>query len=93
MESKLEEWAKPQSYTLYKSLIQSENAKCIGWLLYSNSYTDTDLIKKILLAQTDFEWGFKYQSVTQTDSETEWKKRLKAMSVMVPASKADETLM
>ena len=56
--------------------------------MYTNSYTNTESIKQLLEPKTDFEWGFRYNTITNNDKNKEWKHRLKAMSVLVPAAKA-----
>ena len=89
IENKLAEWATVQGHNFYRCIIQAASATNIGWLAYSNSYTDTVILKTKLMAISDFEWGFKYQSITQTDSKKPWKHRLKAMTIIVPTLEAE----
>ena len=84
MESAVKEWSQTNSYTLYKCDIQVENAKVIGWLVYSYSFTNIAVLKNFLMAKSDFEWGLKIASPTQSDKNLDWKDRLKALSVIVP---------
>ena len=89
LETKMIEWASLHSYLLYKCIIQAESARTIGWLAYSTSYTNTEKLKRILSAKSDFEWGFRMSAVTQTDKKVPWKNRLKALSILVPTKKAE----
>ena len=89
IEPKLSKWASVHSYTLYKCIIQAESATTIGWLLYSNNYTDITMLRSKLQAATSFEWGFRYQTITKTDVKTDWRKRLKAISLVVPSIHAE----
>ena len=89
MKEKLLKWADIHNIAMTKCIIQSEQAQCIGWLTYTNSYTDSEAIKRMMTSITNHEWGFRYQSITKTDKEADWKTRTKALAVFVPASKAD----
>ena len=89
VESKLLEWKKLHSFTLYKCMIQAENSRVIGWLVYTYSFTNENAIKRLLQAQTDHEWGLRVNVITTADKETKWKNRLKAIQIMVPSDKAE----
>ena len=79
-------------YSFNKCIIQAESSTCIGWLNYSSQYTDTELLKSILIKRSGFEWGFRLISVTQEDHEEAWMKRLKAVGIYVPSPVRDIAL-
>ena len=85
-ETKLMEWSDLHSYTFSKCIIQSENARSIGWLLYSLSFTNLEAITSHMTAKTDFEWGLKI-TAPANDTKKAWKDRLKAYEVFVPLTK------
>lgn len=89
LEAKMVEWAGLHSYSLYKCIIQAESSRTVGWLAYSTSYTNTEKLKRILEARSNFEWGFRMSAITQTDKQVKWKNRLKAMSILVPTKKVE----
>ena len=88
-EMKLASWAESRGYQLFRCNIQTENSTTIGWMVYSLSYTNVDALKTFLMSKTSHEWGFQLGSPTQTDKNLEWKHRLKALQVMVPADKEE----
>jgi hypothetical protein len=87
LERQLETWVQLHSFTFRRTIIQSESATCIGWLAYSSYYTDTEAIKSYLSEHSNFEWGFRIQAVTKSDSTKKWNERIRAMAVYVPTSK------
>lgn len=87
--NKLTEWSKPQGFTIYKCTVQAESSRMIGWLCYSMGFTNADTIKKFLTAKSSHEWGLMMNVITSSDKELEWKKRLKALQVLVPAEKSE----
>ena len=89
IEKDLQEWAKLYDYSVSRCLIQSDNAAFIGWICYSSYYTEIDLLRRILEKSSNFEWGFKMISVTDTDKHLQWNKRLKALGVYVPSDSAN----
>ena len=89
VEEKLLEWRNNHNFTLYRCTIQAESSRMIGWLAYSMGFTNVNAIKKVLQANADHEWGLSLNTITSTDSKTDWKLRLKALQVLVPADKAD----
>ena len=92
-ESALKEWSSSHSYSLYKCDIQVENAKVIGWLVYSFSFTNVNALKDFLMSKSTFQWGFKLAAPTQADKSTDWKERLKALNVIVPLEKEETARM
>ena len=52
-------------------------------------YTDTEVIRKHLMAITKFKWGFKLIAVTEEDSKESWRKRPQAVGVFVPTPMRD----
>ena len=83
-EAAMKEWSRSSSHSIYKCDIQVENAKVIGWLVYSYSFTHIPTLKNFLMDKSRFEWGFKLASPTQSDKHLDWKERVKALSVIVP---------
>ena len=79
-------------YTFNKCIIQAESSTYIGWLNYTSQYTDTELLKSMLVMISGFEWGFRLIAVTQEDNEEPWMKRLKAVGVYVPTQVRDIAL-
>ena len=59
IEKTIDDWARLYIYSLKRCLIQTENEAYIGWLAYSNIYTDFGPLRKRLQERTAFEWGFK----------------------------------
>ena len=87
LESELVEWGRVNSYTLYACNLQAETSKTIGWLAYSMPFTNTTFLKNLLKSVSGHEWGFKYSTFTNSDKQLEWKSRIKALEIMVPAEK------
>lgn len=89
VEKKLNEWRELHGFTLYPCTIQAESSKVIGWLVYSMGFTNKSAIKKVLSAKSSHEWGFLTNVITSTDSQVEWKNRLKAINVLMPTENAE----
>lgn len=89
MEMKLATWAQARSYIFAKCNIQSESSAVIGWLVYSFPFTNISTLKEFMMEKTDYEWGFKVGAPTVTDNHIDWKNRMKALEVMVPAEKEE----
>ena len=85
LESKLVEWGRVHSYNLYECNLQAESSKTIGWLVYSMPFTNVNYLKKYMKLLSGHEWGFKYTAFTNSDKSMDWKVRLKALEIMVPA--------
>ena len=93
VEEAIGKWARAESYSFNKCVVQAEKECMIGWLVYSSQYTDTDHLGRILKSKTNHEWGFRLGAVTDRDiyvdgveggKKTEWKHRTKAIFVHVP---------
>ena len=93
LEDAISKWAREESYSFNKCVVQAERECMIGWLVYSSQFTDTDYLRKILKQKTKHEWGFRLGAVTDRDiyedgnengKKTEWKNRIKAIFVHVP---------
>ena len=89
----LSSWCRIFGYSITKCVIQAENSTCIGWLCYSSKFTDTEPLRKRLVSQSDFEWGFKLISVDDKQTSLPWNERLKAIGVYVPTEFRDIGLM
>ena len=89
VEMKLVAWAQARSYQLMRCNIQAESSVTIGWLVYSLPFTNTTTLKAYMMNLTDYEWGFKLSAPTMSDKHLEWKKRTKALEVMVPSEKEE----
>ena len=87
VEKSLLEWAKVNSHTLYECTLQAESSKKIGWLVYSMPFTNTTFLKSLMKSRSGHEWGFKYSAFTDNDKSLDWKLRLKALEILVPAEK------
>ena len=87
--SQLSAWMNIYGYSISKCIIQSETSTCIGWLVYSSQYTDTEPIKRNLIYASKFEWGFKMIAVTKTDENKPWLQRARAVGVYVPTHMKD----
>ena len=87
--SQLSSWMNIYGYSISKCIIQSETSTCIGWLVYSSQYTDTEPIKRNLIYASKFEWGFKMIAVTKSDEHKQWLKRARAVGVYVPTPMKD----
>ena len=99
----MKHWAELNGFGFQKCIIQAESSMNIGWLAYSDQYTDINLLKRFLENQAakenikGIEWGFKIGAVTNTDvfvdkeksKRREWKYRNEALSVHVPTHKAN----
>ena len=85
LESELVEWGRVHSHVLFECNLQAETSKTIGWLVYSMPFTNTTFLKSYLKGITGHEWGFKFTTFTESDKKVDWKLRLKALEVMVPA--------
>jgi hypothetical protein len=83
-------WAETRDHILQKCLIQSATVAEIGWLVYSSEYTHKAHLASFMKRETNFEWGFKTQAITKGDKEgKKWHERNRAVSVLVPAEKAE----
>ena len=80
----LNSWMKLYGYSFSKCIIQAETSTCIGWLAYSSTYTDTEVIKNMLVDISEFEWGFKMMAVQKADRHLPWLQRARAVGVYVP---------
>ena len=89
VEEQLKKWGEQRSITIYKCILQAENSKTIGWLVYSTGFTNQDAIKRYLRAKADHEWGINMNVITKADRTIEWKNRLKAIQLLVPSEYAD----
>ena len=92
IEKTIDAWARLYSYSFKRCLIQSENEAYIGWLAYSNIYTDFGPLRDRLQQRTGFEWGFKPIPIAE-DKQKKWFQRTKALGVYVPESMEDITKM
>ena len=88
IEKTIGDWSRLYSYSFKRCLIQSENESYIGWLAYSNVYTDFGPLRKQLQERTGFEWGFKPIPIAE-DKQKKWFQRAKALGVYVPESMED----
>lgn len=84
LRSNLIDWMRVFGYIINKCIIQAETSTCIGWLVYSSQNTDTQVLKELLMNESNFEWGFKMVAVTESDSSLPWLKRARAVGVYVP---------
>ena len=87
LEKELTEWGKANSYSLYECSLQAESSKKIGWLVYSMPFTNISFLKSMMKSRSGHEWGFKFSTFTDSDKHLEWKTRMKALEIMVPAEK------
>ena len=90
--SALQSWMNLFGYSFNKCIIQAETSTCIGWLVYSSQYTDTDTIKQRLTYISQFEWGFKMMAITEEDKKDPWLKRSKAVGIYVPTPMKDTAI-
>jgi len=72
MQSYLSTWAGLYGYNINKCIIQAESASYIGWLAYSTPHMDTEILREELTNRSNFEWGFKQVTVTESDKEKKW---------------------
>ena len=86
---KLHSWCTLYGYSLNRCIIQAENSTCVGWLCYSSQYTDTEPLKRRLLNESNFEWGFKLIAVDEKQNKKPWLERTKAVGVFVPTAVKD----
>ena len=83
-------WAKAYNCAFYKCLIQAEQMKGVGWLVYSSNFTDRNFLARFLTTRTGFEWGFRLGPISEVDkSFRNYNKRTKALNAYVPAEKEE----
>ena len=87
LETELGKWGRVHSFNVYECNLQAETSKVIGWLVYSMPFTNTNFLKSFMRNRSGHEWGFKYSTFTSTDEKIDWKLRVKALEIMVPADK------
>lgn len=63
----MQDFLKEYKMSFKKSLIQSQFSMPIGWLAYSNQYTDMACLKTYMEEVTDYEWGFRLNAITESD--------------------------
>ena len=90
--TELQEWMKLFGYSMNKCIIQSETSTCIGWLVYSSQYTDTESLRQRMMYISQFEWGFKLVAITEEDKSESWLKRSKAVGIYVPTPMKDTAI-
>ena len=69
--------------------VQTEESVCVGNLIYSSRFTDTDHISNYLQKKTGFEWGFQFKQLRSNDNNPDWRKRAKIQTFHVPADKKE----
>ena len=87
--SHINTWMSLYGYTFKKCIIQAESAAYIGWLAYSTTFTDTEILRQELIRLSQFEWGFKQVAITNSDKDTKWLQRQKAIGIYVPSKMAE----
>ena len=89
MYSLMDSWMRLYGYSFSKCIIQAESSTCIGWLVYSSQYTNSEPIRRRLMEISQFEWGFKLVAIQESDSKDPWLTRARAVGVYVPTNVKD----
>ena len=77
-------WTETYDARLHLVNIQTEFARKIGQLIYTNQFTNITSLQEFCKRKTKFEWGFQLKQVSKKDKEKPWKDRSKALMVLAP---------
>ena len=77
-------WIETYDARLHLANIQTEFAREIDQLIYTNQFKNITSLQEFCKRKTKFEWGFQLKQVNKKDKEKLWKDRSKALMVLVP---------